>query len=222
MQTKLTMNQTLSKKDLILGTVIALIMGTVFVSLSSGMSLIVTFIPGLVVTWLIYVWLYVKKIELPDGTNFLPVFFAALSVQFIHFAEEFTTGFYTKFPLLYGGSPYSMNLFVIFNMVAYFIFTLACILVFTRSLRFLMMPVLFYIVYGAIGNAISHTWWSIYLRSYFPGLITAQLYWVVGPLALNKLLGNRRDMFVAVGLFAVVLIILLTVFALPDSLNIML
>jgi len=211
-------DQVLDRKDLIIGTVIALVMGTIFISLSSGMSLIVTFVPGLVFTWLTYVWLYVKKIKLPAGTDFFPIFFAALSIQFIHFAEEFTTGFYTKFALLYGGAPYSMNLFVIFNMIAYFIFTLACILVFTKNLRFLMLPVLFYIIYGAIGNAISHTWWSLYLQSYFPGLITAQLYWVAGPLALSKLLGNRRDLLAVIVLFAIVLVILLTVFAMPNSL----
>ena len=219
MNTNTTTNNTLSKSDLMIGTVIALVMGIIFTSLSSGMSLIVTFVPGLVFTWLVYVWLYIKKTRLPGASEFLPMFFVALAVQFIHFAEEFTTGFYTKFPLLYSGPPYSVNLFVIFNMVAYFIFTLACILVFTRNLRFLMLPVLFYIVYGAIGNAISHTWWSLYLRSYFPGLITAQLYWVAGPLVLNKLLNKRRDTFVIITLFAIVLIILLTVFAVPDALS---
>jgi hypothetical protein len=219
MNTSLTTNEALSTRDLIIGTVIALIMGTIFISLSSGMSLIVTFVPGLVFTWLVFVWLYTKRISLPDASKFLPVFFVALSVQFIHFAEEFTTGFYTKFALLYGGTPYSVNLFVIFNMVAYFIFTLACVLAFTRNLRFLILPVLFYIVYGAIGNAISHTWWSLYLQAYFPGLITAQLYWVAGPLVLNKLLGNRRDTLVVITLFAIVLIILLTVFAVPNALS---
>jgi hypothetical protein len=219
MDAQATANEPLSKKDFMIGTVISLVMGIVFTSLSSGMSLIVTFIPGIVVTWLTFVWLYIKKTKLPLGSNFLPVFFVALAVQFIHFAEEFTTGFYTKFPLLYGGTPYSQNLFVVFNMVAYFIFTMSCILVFAKNLRFLLIPVLFYIIYGAIGNAISHTWWSLYLKSYFPGLITAQLYWVVGPLALNKLLGNRKELSMIIGLFAIVLIILLTVFAIPARLG---
>jgi hypothetical protein len=219
MNTIATTNNTLSKGDLIIGTVIALVMGTIFMSLSSGMSLIVTFVPGLVFTWLAYVWLHVKKTKLPDAAEFIPVFFVALSVQFIHFAEEFTTGFYTKFAVLYGGAPYSVDLFVIFNMVAYFIFTLACVLVFTRNLRFLLLPVLFYVIYGAIGNAISHTWWSLYLRSYFPGLVTAQLYWVAGPFVLNKLFRNRRDSLAIIVLFAIALIILLTAFAMPDALS---
>lgn len=219
MEAKATTNEALSKKDLMIGTVIALLMGLVFMSLSSGMSLLVTFIPGIAFTWFTFVWLYVKKAKFPPGSDFLPVFFVALSVQFIHFAEEFATGFYTKFPLLYGGIPYSQNLFVVFNMVAYFMFTLACILAFTKNLRFLIIPALFYIIYGAIGNAISHTWWSLYLKSYFPGLITAQLYWVAGPLALNKLLGNRKELFTMITLFAVVLVLLLLVFATPAGLG---
>ena len=208
-----TTNSVLGKKDLVIGTVIALVMGTVFTLLSSGMSLIVTFVPGVVLTWLTYAWLYTQKTSLPDGSEFIPVFFVALAVQFLHFAEEFATGFRTTFPLLYGGAPYPETLFVIFNMFAYCIFTLTCILAFTRNLRFLLVPCLFFIIYGAIGNAISHTWWSLYLQSYFPGLVTAQVFWIVGPLVLHRLLGGAKAAFAIVVLFALVLIPLLTLFA---------
>jgi len=207
----------LSTKDLVLGTAIALVMGTTFTLLSSGMSLIVTFVPGVIVTWLIYVWLFVRKATLPSSTAFLPLFFALLAVQFIHFAEEFTTGFRVQFPSLYGGTPYSDNLFVVFNMIAYFIFAMACILVFTRNLRFLLFPSLFFIVYGAIGNAISHTWWTLYLRAYFPGLITAQLFWIAGPLVLYKLLGGHKAVLRIIILFTLVLIPVLTIFASPPA-----
>ena len=208
-----THSDVLSKTDLIIGTVIALVMATAFTLLSSGLSLIVTFVPGIVVAWLTYVWLYLDKRHLPSGATFLPVFFVALAVQFIHFAEEFTTGFRTSFPLLYGGTPYSADLFVTFNMAAYFMFTLTCVLVFTKSFRFLLVPSLFFIIYGAIGNAISHTWWSLYLGAYFPGLVTAQLYWIVGPFLLYKLVGRPKVALVITILFALALIPLLTIFA---------
>lgn len=217
MENKTTPGETLGKKDFIIGTVIALVMGSTFTLLSSGKSLLVTFVPGIAITWLTFAWLYKKQIKLPDGPAFFPLFFATLAWQFIHFAEEFTTGFRSQFPLLYGGTPYSDNLFVTFNMLSYFIFTLACILVFTRGLRFLLVPILFYIIYGAIGNAISHTWWSVYLKSYFPGFVSAQLYWILGPLVLYKLLGERRAVLAIVILFALVLIPLLTIFALPAA-----
>ena len=208
-----TQSGALSKTDLIIGTIIALVMATAFTLLSSGLSLIVTFVPGIVVSWLTYVWLYLNKRHLPSGVVFLPVFFVALAVQFIHFAEEFTTGFRSSFPLLYGGTPYSADLFVSFNMAAYCIFGLTCILVFTRNLRFLLVPCLFFIIYGAIGNAISHTWWSLHLQTYFPGLVTAQLYWIVGPFVLSKLVGEPKVALMITALFALVLIPLLTIFA---------
>ena len=213
MENKTSLGNNLGKKDFIIGTVIALVLGTTFTLLSSGKSLLVTFVPGMAITWLTFAWLYKKQIQLPEGPKFMPWFFGALAVQFIHFAEEFTTGFRSQFPLLYGGTPYSDNLFVVFNMLSYFVFTLACILVFTKKLRFLLVPVMFYIIYGAIGNAISHTWWSLYLKSYFPGFVSAQLYWVLGPLVLYKLLGDRKAVTAIVILFALVLIPLLTVFS---------
>ena len=209
----------LSKADLIIGTVIAFVMATAFTLLSSGLSLIVTFVPGIVFAWLTYVWLYITTNATCQGSEFLPVFFLALAVQFIHFAEEFITGFRTSFPLLYGGTPYSEDLFVTFNMVAYFMFTLTCILVFTKSLRFLLVPSLFFIIYGAIGNAISHTWWSLYLQAYFPGLVTAQIYWIVGPLVLYKLLGRPKVVLLISILFALVLIPFVDHLRFSDTVN---
>ena len=113
----------LTKQDLVIGLLIALVMATDFTLLSSGWSLIVTFVPGVVVTALTFGWLYVKQAPLPTGNDFLPAFVGLLAIQFLHFAEEFATGFASEFPMLYGGMPYSPNLFVIFNMVAYFVFT---------------------------------------------------------------------------------------------------
>jgi len=209
----------LCTNDFVIGTVIALVMGTLFTLLSSGMSLIVTFVPGIIFSWLMYAWLFVKKVALPTSSAFLPLFFGLLTVQFIHFAEEFTTKFDTKFPLLYGGMPYSDNFFVTFNMIAYSIFALACLLAFTKNIRFLLFPALFFIMYGAIGNAISHTWWSLYLRSYFPGLAAAQIFWIAGPFILYKLVGGRKVVFTIIILFALVLLPLLTIFASPGDMS---
>jgi hypothetical protein len=51
------------------------------------------------------------------------------------------------------------------------------------------------------------------LGGYFPGLITAQLYWIAGPYLLYKLVGDRRVTAIAVVGFAVVLIPLLALTA---------
>jgi hypothetical protein len=199
--------------DFVIGTMSALAMGTIFTLLSSGLSLIVTFVPGVVLSWLLYGWLFVKKIPLPASTTFLPPFFVLLAIQFIHFAEEFATGFSTKFPALYSGVPYSESLFVSFNMISYAIYAVGCILALTKHIRFLLMPPLVFIIYGAIGNAIAHTWWSLYLQSYFPGLFTAQLFWIAGPLVLYKVVGQRMVVFTTIILFTLVLVPLLTLFA---------
>jgi hypothetical protein len=51
------------------------------------------------------------RVDLPDGRSFLPLYFTVLAVQFLHFAEEFVTGFNSRFPAMYGGDPYPLNTF---------------------------------------------------------------------------------------------------------------
>jgi hypothetical protein len=63
-------------------------------------------------------------------------------------------------------------------------------LVFYVDARYLLIPVLFFVVDGAIGNATSHTLWSLTAREYRLGLVTAQAYWVVGPFVLYQLIGS--------------------------------
>jgi hypothetical protein len=209
----------LGRRDLVIGTAIACVMAATFWVLSSGMSLIVTFVPGIVMTVLTFAWLYLKQVPLPQGSEFVPLFVTLLAVQFLHFGEEFVMGFRTQFPVLYGGAPYSANLFVTFNMAAYFVFTITCLVAFASRRWFLLIPALFFVIYGAIGNAISHSWWSLQLRAYFPGLVTAQAYWLLGPMVLSKLVGRRTAVLVIVGSFSLVLIPLLALYASPDALR---
>ncbi|OBK37849.1 hypothetical protein A5658_27210 [Mycobacterium sp. 1245111.1] len=188
-------------------------MGVGFWLASHGASLKVTFIPGVVATWMLFVWCYRSRLELPTVNKFLPAFCCVLAVQFVHFTEEFVTGFRTHFAELYGGAPYSNDAFVAVNMSAYAVMIIACVIALTTRLRFAIIPAIFFVFYGAIGNAVAHTWWSIMLGAYFPGLITAQLYWIAGPYLLNKLIGDRRATAVAVLGFAAVLIPLLALMA---------
>ena len=210
----------LNKHDVAVGTVIVVVLCTTFSWLSSGASLLVTFLPGAAFAWLTLLQLYRRRQELPDLGTFLPVYFLTLSIQFVHFAEEFVTGFPTDFARLYGGEPYAVNLFIVFNMTAYSVFTAAAVLAFTKRVGFLLVPVLFFLMYGAIGNAIAHTYWSILVGGYFPGLVTAQLYWIAGPWTIHVLTGRRHPR-VVIGLtaaIAVVLVPLLGIFADTSSL----
>ncbi|MFO1253300.1 MAG: HXXEE domain-containing protein [Inhella sp.] len=202
----------LTRRDLALATLLAVGLGTLFGCLSAGLSLWLTFVPGLLCSWGLLLWMYRARTALPSPRRFLPLFMGLLAVQCLHFAEEYLTGFRIQFPLLYGGAPYSAELFVVFNMAAYALFSVACLLSLHTRLRFLLLPVLFFVVYGAIGNAISHSLWSLLAGRYFPGLYTAQLYWVMGPLALQGLLGRWRATLVFIGLWGALLTALLTHF----------
>lgn len=200
---------TLSRLDLGIGTVIALAMAGVFVW-AGGQALLSTFVPGLLVTWAIFLWMHLRQVTLPDGRALYPLYFGVLAWQFLHFSEEFMTGFRERFPTFFGAEPFSTELFVGINMVSYFGFTIAFIAVFAAGRRFLLVPMQFFIVYGAIGNAISHTYWVILEGGYFPGFFTAQLYWVVGVLLLARLVNSWRVATAATSAFAVLLVSVLT------------
>ena len=205
------LNNTVDKRDFVIGSIITMVMATLF-SLIGGLPLIVTFVPGLFFSWITFLYLFKNKIEIPGLEKFLPVFVLLLAWQFIHFNEEFITGFYKQFPELYGTKAYSKEKFVSINMISYALFVLASVLVLKYKRNFLLIPVLFFIIYGAIGNAIAHSWWSFSLQRYFPGLYTAQFYWLLGPWVLLKLIGSKRIVSTIILLFGVILIFLITYF----------
>lgn len=202
-----------SGTDFIIGTAIAIVMATAFTLLSHGASLLVTFVPGVAFAWLVFAWMYAAKTTLPDIDAFVPWFFATLAVQFLHFAEEYNTGFQRLFPELYGGAAYGNEMFVNVNMVMYAVFALSCLLVFYKRWLFLLLPMLFFIVYGAIGNAVSHSWWVAQSQTYFPGFFTSLAYWILGPLLLARLLGNWLHAVVVIVPFGALLVALLTNFS---------
>jgi hypothetical protein len=198
----------ITRRDLAIGTGIALVMAGTFVAVG-GRPLLVTFIPGLVVAWAIFAWMQTRGVALPDVGAVYPLYFGSLAWQFIHFSEEFITGFRLAFPPLFGADAYGADLFVGINMFSYFVFTIAFILVFSRGLTFLYVPVLFFAIYGVVGNALAHVLWVIWERTYFPGFFTALLYWVLGPLLLVRLSGSRRTTGVAIASFALLLTVVL-------------
>jgi len=202
------------RRDLVVGTVIALVMAGVFVSIG-GKPLLVTFIPGLIVTWGVYVWMCRGGAPVPSLEATYPIYHAALAWQFIHFFEEFSTGFNDGFPAMYGSPAYGPVLFVGINMFSYFVFMLTFVGVFRGGLRFLLVPVLFFAIYGAMGNAIAHMVWAVMRGGYFPGLFTAAVYWILGPILLVRLVGGARTTLIVIALFAVVLIPTLVLTAAP-------
>ena len=207
----------ITRRDVIAGTSIAVAMAIGFSLLSHGTSLVVTFVPAVVAAWLLFVWLHRARVPLPTVAAFLPAFLCVLAVQLLHFAEEYVTGFRTEFPALYGAAPFPESLFVGFNMVTYAVVAITCVVALTTTRRFLIMPALFFVLYGAIGNAVAHTWWSIQTHGYFPGFFTAQLHWIGGAWLLFLLVRDRRRTAVVIAAFALVLVPLLTIAAVGSA-----
>ena len=193
--------------DVAVATVIAITMATMFTAFSPGMSLVATFVPGVLFAYVVFL-IMAHRCPLPPSVRWskiAPLFLVALGVQFLHFAEEYATGFPERFPLAYGGEPIPNATFVWFNMIAYAIFVLTALASLRYEINPLLMPVLFFVVYGTWGNAISHTVWCVMCRGYFPGAGTALLYFVLGPLLLHAFIPNWRLVVLLLVLIAMTL-----------------
>lgn len=177
----------LTRRDVAASVLVGAVLAGTFWWLSPGWSLRVTFVPTVVVTVALVIWWARTEVEVPGVTRLLPAYCAALALQLLHFAEEYATGFAERFPLRYGGDPIDPTVFVAFNMTAYAVFLLARLGLTTgRGPRALIVPSLFYVVYGAIGNGFAHVAWAVEAGGYFPGLVTGTLYLVVGPALLKR------------------------------------
>lgn len=178
-------------KNIIIPIFIAIGMTIGFSYFSSGLSLIITFVTGVILALLFYFLTVYKKQPEPD--KILPVYLLALGIQFIHFTEEYITGFNYKFPKLFNSPEYPLNTFVVFNMLAYFMFIMGAILIYKKIKPPMMIP-LFFIMYGVIGNAIAHVIFCIVVGGYFPGIYTALIYWIVGPIIIKRIwIETRTD-----------------------------
>ncbi len=155
-----------------------------FILISNGPTLLVTFVPGVIVAYIFYFLTFYKKQPAPN--KILPLYLFALGIQFLHFTEEYLTGFNHKFPALFDAPEYPIELFVSFNMFAYFLFILGAIFIYKKIKPLMMIP-LFFIIYGIVGNAIAHVIFALVSEGYFPGLITALLYWVIGPIIIKTI-----------------------------------
>jgi hypothetical protein len=172
----------------------ALLAGTAiagFVRVSRGLTLIVTFVPAMAVSLLCHVLTTARG--LPDARTFRSIYLVALAVQFVHFAEEYVTGFYRRWPVeIFRTRPYDLNTFVLINMVSNAIFVLPLIAI-ERRVRTPMHIAWFFTLMGAIGNAVQHPIYAFKVRGYFPGLYTSTIYWVLGPMLFRALWRARRQ-----------------------------
>jgi len=172
------------KKHIVIPTTIAITMIVVFSYLSSGLSLIVTFVPGVILAYIFY-WMFCFKSN-PNATDILPLYFLGIGFQMLHFAEEHATNFDVVFPALFKGQPYAHNLFVTFNMCAYFLFLIGGYAIY-KGFKPLMIFAMFFIAYGMIGNCIGHISFAIMVKGYFSGLYSSFLNFFLSIILLKKL-----------------------------------
>jgi hypothetical protein len=206
---------TIDRRSFAAGSVVAALMALALLGLAPGRALAVTLLPGLFLSWLAFAWMHLAKVEVPPAGEVLPVFFTTLAVQLLHFAEEFATGFDSRFPALFGTPAFTPELFVVATMAAGALATLTCLCVYLRAATFLMVPVLFFAIQLSFADAVAHTWWSLGHQGYFPGQITALAFWLLGPLLVVTLLGSLRAGTTVMILSAAGLAASLSLFAAP-------
>ena len=142
------------------------------------------FVPATIVTFFIYLGTFYK--HMPSPSQILPLYLLALSIQMLHFAEEYVANFTTALPALFGQEPYPTDYWLVFNMVAYFIFILGAVVLFKKQKEYAVIP-LFFILVGVLMNGIAHVGLSIYSGGYFPGMITAIPYLVIAPVLIKRI-----------------------------------
>ena len=177
-------------KALLIPLTIVIISIAVFWMVSSTLTSVLVFIPGTIISFIVYLNTFYKKTPGPE--RILPLYLLALGIQFLHFTEEYLTDFTVEVPNLLGQPAYPQDYWVVFNMAAYFVFIMGGIIVF-KSIKELMIIPLFFMLVGVLLNSIGHIVISFYVGAYFPGLYTALIYAVVGPILIKRVLDETKN-----------------------------
>ncbi|MHA2278942.1 MAG: HXXEE domain-containing protein [Candidatus Kariarchaeaceae archaeon] len=176
-------------KNVFIPLMIVITLITIFIFISLTLTTVIVFIPGIIITFVFYLKTFYKKTPGPD--RILPLYLLLLGIQFIHFTEEYLTDFYIEVPRILGQDAYPLDYWIIFNMVAYFIFIIGGIILFKQIKELTIIP-LFFILIGVLLNSIGHIILSIYVGGYFSGLYTALIYAIVGPILIKRVLDETR------------------------------
>ena len=162
---------------------ICLLAIAIFIWVGFVISTVWLFVPAAVITFLVYLNSFYKS--MPPPRKILPLYLGALSIQMLHFGEEYLTGFVVELPRLLGQEPYPEDYWLVFNMAAYSFFIIGAIVLYKKIREFAVLP-LFFILVGVILNPIAHLGLTIYKGAYFPGLYTAILYFFLMPFVVRE------------------------------------
>ena len=157
---------------------ICLLAIAIFVWVGLIISSVWLFVPATLLTLFVYLNGFYKR--MPDPGRILPLYLLALSIQMLHFAEEYLTGFVVELPKLLNQEPYPEDFWLVFNMAAYAFFILGGIILFKQIRELAVIP-LFFILVGVFLNPLAHIGLALYSGDYFPGLYTALAYLLLIP-----------------------------------------
>ena len=129
---------------------------------------------------------------MPGPENILPLYLLALSIQMLHFTEEYLTGFVVELPKLFNQEPYPEDFWLVFNMAAYSFFIMGAVVLYKKIKELAVIP-LFFILVGVVLNPIAHLGLSIYTGAYFPGLYTSILYFFLAYFIIREVLADQRE-----------------------------
>jgi hypothetical protein len=114
-----------------------------------------------------------------------------LVFQSLHFAEEYATRFFDRFPPVLGISPWSATFFAVFNL-CWIVIWICAAFGLQAGYRSAFFPVWFFAI-AAIANGLAHPLLSLRVGGYFPGLLTSPFLGVVGVLLLSRLIAETTS-----------------------------
>ncbi len=120
-----------------------------------------------------------------DSDRIIRPFLVGVAWQCVHFTEEFATGLNLKLPALLNLTSWSENFLVAFNLSWIAIWILSAVGV-RRNIRVAYFPVWFFGL-AMLANGLLHPLISLYVRGYFPGLVTSPVAGLIGFVLLRRL-----------------------------------
>jgi hypothetical protein len=157
---------------------------------SKGLSTILTFGASMAAAYALYLLSSFRR--MPEPERLLPAYLLAVALELLHFAEEYATGFHTRFPVeIYHAEPFSATLFFLSQTALFSLLVLAGIGVFKRW-KAPMVLVWFLVVMLEFVNAVQHPIYAFMVKGYFPGLFTSVQGWIMGPILLRRIWVTRK------------------------------
>ncbi|MEM7350609.1 MAG: HXXEE domain-containing protein [Acidobacteriota bacterium] len=146
---------------------------------TGGLSLLLAV--SVVLTW-VRPW---RRKSSGDRSRLARWLLIGIAAQCFHSIEELLGEFYIRFPEFFGLVPWSIDLWVAFNIVWVALWILAA-LGLVAGWRLALLPTWFFAL-GMAANGIAHPLLAVASGGYFPGLVTSPLVGILGVWLLRLL-----------------------------------